>query len=116
MAFGAGGKTTNQSGALAELAKQPGGKILLVLMAIGLFGYAFWRLLRAAVGHGPEETDDGLERFKGLDSGIAYAGLFVTCVTILLGSAAARAARTRRPAACSGGPAARSSSRSPGSS
>jgi hypothetical protein len=86
MAFGAGGKTTNQSGALAELAKQPGGKILLVLMAIGLFGYAFWRLLRAAVGHGPEETDDGLERFKGLDSGIAYAGLFVTCVAILLGS------------------------------
>src|SRR3954447_27094124 len=45
MAFGAGGKTTNQSGALGELAKQPGGKILLVLMAIGLFGYAFWRLL-----------------------------------------------------------------------
>ena len=43
-------------------------------MAIGLFGYAFWRLLRAAVGHGPEESDDGLERFKGLDSGIAYAG------------------------------------------
>ena len=86
MAFGAGGKTTNQSGALGELAKQPGGKILLVLMAIGLFGYAFWRLLRAAVGHGPEERDDGLERFKGLDSGIAYAGLFVTCVTILLGS------------------------------
>ena len=86
MALGAGGKTTNQSGALGELAKQPGGKILLVLMAIGLFGYAFWRLLRAAVGHGPEESDDGLERFKGLDSGIAYAGLFVTCVTILLGS------------------------------
>src|SRR6186997_1383347 len=76
MAFGAGGKTTNQSGALAELAQQPGGKLLLILMAIGLFGYAFWRLLRAAVGHGPEETDDGLERFKGLDSGIAYAGLF----------------------------------------
>ena len=52
MAFGAGGKTTNQSGALGELAKQPGGKILLVLMAIGLFGYAFWRLLRAAAQGG----------------------------------------------------------------
>jgi hypothetical protein len=86
MAFGSGGKTTNQSGALAEIAKQPGGKVLLVAMAIGLFGYAFWRLLRAAVGHGPEESDSGMERFKGLDSGIAYAGLFVTCVSILLGS------------------------------
>ena len=86
MAFGTGGKTTNQKGALAELAQQPGGKILLVLMAIGLFGYAFWRLLRAAVGHGPEETDDGQERLKGLDSGIAYASLFVTCLAILFGS------------------------------
>ena len=86
MAFGAGGKTTNQKGALAELAQQPGGKILLTLMAIGLFGYAFWRLLRAAVGHGPEETDDGKERLKGLVSGIAYASLFVTCLAILFGS------------------------------
>jgi hypothetical protein len=86
MAFGTGGKTTNQSGALAEIAKQPGGKILLILMAIGLFGYAFWRLLRAAVGHGPEETDDGKERLKGLASGLAYASLFITCLAILFGS------------------------------
>jgi hypothetical protein len=88
MAFGASGKTTNQKGALAEIAQQPGGKILLTLMAIGLFGYAFWRLLRAAVGHGPEETDDGKERLKGLVSGIAYASLFVTCLAILFGSSA----------------------------
>ncbi len=86
LAIGAGGKTTNQKGALAELAQQGGGKILLVLMAIGLFGYAFWRLLRAAVGHGPEASDDGKERIKGLISGIAYGSLFITCVTILLGS------------------------------
>jgi hypothetical protein len=86
VAFGTGGKTTNQKGALAEISQQPGGKVLLVLMAIGLFGYAFWRLLRAAVGHGPEETDDGKERLKGLDSGIAYASLFVTCLAILFGS------------------------------
>ena len=86
LAIGAGGKTTNQKGALAELAQQSGGKILLVLMAIGLFGYAFWRLLRAAIGHGPEESDDGKERLKGLASGIAYGSLFITCVAILAGS------------------------------
>jgi hypothetical protein len=86
VAFGSGGKTTNQKGALAEIAQQSGGKILLVLMAIGLFGYAFWRLLRAAVGHGPEETDDGKERLKGLASGLAYTSLFITCLSILVGS------------------------------
>jgi Domain of Unknown Function (DUF1206) len=86
VAFGTGGKTTNQKGALAEIAQQSGGKILLALMAIGLFGYAFWRLLRAAVGHGPEETDDGRERLRGVASGLAYASLFITCLSILFGS------------------------------
>jgi hypothetical protein len=86
VAFGTGGKTTNQKGALAEISQQSGGKVLLVLMAIGLFGYAFWRLLRAAIGHGPEQTDDAKERLKGLDSGIAYASLFITCLSILFGS------------------------------
>ena len=86
MAFGAGGKTTNQKGALSEIAQQSGGKILLVLMAVGLFGYAFWRLLRAAIGHGPEETDDTGDRVKGVASGIAYASLFVTSLAILFGS------------------------------
>ena len=86
VAFGTGGKTTNQKGALVEIAQQSGGKILLVLMAIGLFGYAFWRLLRAAVGYGPEETDDGKERLKGLASGLAYVSLFITCLSILFGS------------------------------
>jgi Domain of Unknown Function (DUF1206) len=86
MAFGAGGKTTNQKGALSEIAQQSGGKILIVLMAVGLFGYAFWRLLRAAIGHGPEETDDTGDRVKGVASGIAYASLFVTSLAILFGS------------------------------
>jgi hypothetical protein len=86
VASGTGGKTTNQKGALAEISQQSGGKILLVLMAIGLFGYAFWRLLRAAVGHGPEQTDDGKDRLKGVASGLAYGSLFITCLSILFGS------------------------------
>ena len=53
LAVGSGGETTNQQGALATIAKQPFGKALLILMAIGLAGYAIWRLVRAAIGHGP---------------------------------------------------------------
>jgi hypothetical protein len=113
MAFGAGGKTTNQSGALGELAKQPGGKILLVLMAIGLFGYAFWRLLRAAVGHGPEESDDGLDASRASTAGSRTRGCSSPAWRSCSAPAAARAARTRPPAACWGGPAVSSSSRSP---
>jgi hypothetical protein len=86
LALGEGGKTTNQQGALQEIAKQPFGKVLLVLMIVGLAGYAIWRLVRAAIGHGPEAADDTKERIAGLASGIAYAMLCVTAVSILAGS------------------------------
>src|SRR6476619_1642488 len=47
LALGDGGKTTNQQGALKTVAQQPFGKFLLVALAIGLGGYAIWRLTRA---------------------------------------------------------------------
>ena len=86
LALGDGGKTTNQQGALETIAQQPFGKALLVLMAIGLAGYALWRLVRAAIGHGPEASDDTKERIAGLASGIAYGALCVTAISILIGS------------------------------
>ena len=68
------GKLTNQQGALHTVAGQPVGGFLLVLLAIGLGGYAIWRLLRAALGHGPEAADSTLERLGGLGSGLVYGG------------------------------------------
>ena len=86
LALGDGGKTANQNGALQTIAKQPFGKVLLIVVAVGLAGYATWRLLRAAIGHGPESSDDTKERVDGVVSGIAYAALCVTAVSILIGS------------------------------
>ncbi len=82
-----GGETTDQQGALQEIAQQPFGKALLILMAVGLAGYSVWRIVRAAIGHGPESgQDDGLERVGGLASGVVYALLCFTAVQILIGS------------------------------
>ena len=87
VAFGSGGDTTDQQGALKTIAGQPFGKVLLVLVAIGLAGYALWRLVRAAIGHGPETgEDDAKDRISGVVSGIAYAALCFTAVKILIGS------------------------------
>ena len=114
LALGDGGKTTNQQGALQTIAKQPFGKALLILMAIGLAGYAIWRLVRAAIGHGPESSDDdqGAHRRPGerdrVRDALRHRGVDPDRLR-----AAARAARTRRPAACSAGRAGRSSWRSP---
>jgi hypothetical protein len=86
VALGDGGKTTDQQGALKTVAEQPFGKVLLVLMAIGLAGYALWRLTRAALGHGVECDDDAKARIDGVVSGVAYAGLCFTAVKLLAGS------------------------------
>jgi hypothetical protein len=86
LALGDGGKTTNQQGAMKTIAQQPFGKVLLLALAIGLGGYAVWRLTRAAVGHGREDSDSGFDRIAGFASGIAYAALCATAVAILIGS------------------------------
>ena len=86
LALGDGGKATNQQGALQTIAKQPLGTVLLIMVAVGLAGYASWRLLRAAIGRGPDGADDTKERIDGLVSGIGYAGLCLTAVKILAGS------------------------------
>jgi Domain of Unknown Function (DUF1206) len=86
LALGDGGKTTDQNGALQTIARQPFGKALLVIVTIGLAGYAIWRLLRAAIGRGPESSDDTKDRLDGAWSGISYALLCVTAVSILIGS------------------------------
>jgi Domain of Unknown Function (DUF1206) len=86
LALGVGGRTTNQQGALKTIAQQPFGQILLILVAVGLAGYALWRLLHGLLGHGPEDSDSGFERIAALGSGIVYAGLCAIAVEILLGS------------------------------
>ena len=86
LAIGIGGTTTNQQGALKTIAHQPFGKVLLILVAIGLAGYALWRLARALLGHGPEDSDSGFDRIAAFASGIVYAGLCAIAVEILLGS------------------------------
>lgn len=86
LAVGAGGTTTNQQGAMKTIAHQPFGKVLLILVAIGLAGYSVWRLLHGLLGYGPEDSDSGFERVSALGSGIVYAGLCAIAVEILLGS------------------------------
>jgi hypothetical protein len=88
VAIGIGGKITNQQGALRTVEQQPFGRVLLTLLAIGLGGYALWRLFRAALGHGPEGADRGLDRIGALGSGIVYAAMCAIAVQILTGPGA----------------------------
>jgi hypothetical protein len=85
LALGSGGKATNQQGALETIGKEPFGQVLLVIVAIGLAGYALWRLVSAAVGPS-DSSDDGVrKRVPALASGIVYAALCFTALKILFG-------------------------------
>src|SRR6202048_1706486 len=86
LALGSDGKATTQRGALMTIAREPFGKGLMIAMAVGLAGYAIWRLVRAGIGHGTEQRDSSFQRIAGVASGLAYAALCVTAVKILAGA------------------------------
>lgn len=93
LAAGSGGRNANQIGALRAIANQPFGKVLLILIAVGLGGYALWRLVRAAIGHGPEGSDDAMDRVTALASGVVYAGLCVIAIEVLRGGGGSGSAK-----------------------
>jgi hypothetical protein len=69
-AAGAGGRTTGTSGAFRVLLRQPLGRWLLWLLAIGLAGYGIWRMLCAVVD--PEHA--GRKGWKRVAVRVGYAG------------------------------------------
>lgn len=89
LALGAGAAPAapNQQGALALIAGAPLGRVALVVVCIGLLGYALWRLSQALFGSGPEGGGSPKlkDRISNGASGIAYLVFFAVAVRILLG-------------------------------
>ncbi|ACK72343.1 protein of unknown function DUF1206 [Gloeothece citriformis PCC 7424] len=87
-AFNAGGKTTDANGVLHTIAGQPFGQILLILLGIGLFGYAIWRFVEAALDPEHENRDkDANSLFHRLSyaiSGVIYTGLAVQAILLVI--------------------------------
>lgn len=79
VAIGAGGQTTDPSGALETIGEQPFGLILLALITVGLAGYAFWRLFQAVKDPDREGSDAGgiAKRIGHAVAALAYFGLAI---------------------------------------
>lgn len=88
VATGADDASPDKNGALRTIAQQPFGKWLLILLAIGLAGYALWRLAQAILDRDAEgERPKGLAKRAG---NLAKAGWYgVLCgltISVLVGN------------------------------
>jgi len=81
-AFGGGGATTDSQGALGKIAEQS--TLLLWLVALGLFGYALWRIVQGVLD--PEnkgrDTEGLLKRGAMVVSGLLYGSLALAAVRL----------------------------------
>ena len=74
--------------ALSAVANQPFGKIVLVLVAIGLFGYALWRFVQAIQDpeHDEKSAKNIVRRISYGMSGIIYSGLMLSALREIAGT------------------------------
>jgi hypothetical protein len=82
------GQMTDSKGAVAKLGQQSFGEALVVLMAIGLAGYALWRFVEAILD--PEHEAQGkkgvFKRVGRFGNGLLHTALVVYAVGLLTGA------------------------------
>jgi hypothetical protein len=86
-ALGSGGRTTGGKGALLAFVAAPFGRVLLIALALGLLGFAAWRVLQGVfdadgLGREPKAL---VRRVAYAGSAAIYAGLAYSAVQLVLG-------------------------------
>jgi len=78
----------DKQGAMQAVVRQPFGRILVLLLAVGFAGYAVWRFVEAAVGP-PDEDDPRKAMFKRVGyaaRGVLYTFFFASAVKLFIWS------------------------------
>ncbi|MDQ0483537.1 DUF1206 domain-containing protein [Guptibacillus hwajinpoensis] len=85
-ALGPGGKTTDSKGAFTTIASKPFGEALLWLLALGLIGYASWKIIQAFKD--PDNKGSGMgalgSRIGYFSSAIIHLFLAYNAVSIIM--------------------------------
>lgn len=86
-AIGIGGDVEGSEGVLLTILRQPFGRVLLAIVALGLACYAFWRFVQAIKApeqHGDEDAKSVFKRGYAVVSGLLHASLVVLAVRMIL--------------------------------
>jgi Domain of Unknown Function (DUF1206) len=86
VATGSGGGEADQSGALNQLAKTPGGVFLLWAVVIGMLALVIWQVLQSFLVPGKDEERRWAHRLVELGKGLAYIFIGWTAFTFARGS------------------------------
>ncbi|MDX1463602.1 MAG: DUF1206 domain-containing protein [Marinirhabdus sp.] len=87
-AFGAGGQKSGSGTVLEFLQEQSYGNVLLVLLAIGLLGYVFYRWSQAFgnITNVDDDTKGYVKRIAYFISGVLYGAFAYSAINIVIGS------------------------------
>ena len=78
----------DKQGAMQAVVRQPFGKVLVAILAVGFAGYALWRFVEAVIGP-QDEKDPRKAMFKRLGyaaRGLLYTGFCATAAKLLVGA------------------------------
>jgi uncharacterized protein DUF1206 len=95
VALGAGGRIAGNHEAFELIGDQPFGRALLFLIAVGLAGYALWRVIEAAGGVWQKPRGGALHRLGALGAGLVNGALSVAVFQMALGSAGSGSSEPR---------------------
>lgn len=93
LALGVGGIATDMNGSLVILMSGPFGKLLLLVVGVGLLAYSLWGFVRAVFDPLNRGTDAPgiVERLGFVWSGVSYAALAMFALQIFAGTGSAAA-------------------------
>lgn len=93
-----GGRITDQNGVLATIASKPFGKIVLIVIAVGLVGLLIWGIVRAIAD--PYRKGDDMKgivaRAGYFISGLSYGALLIPTMNLIRGSSRGTASSTQK--------------------
>lgn len=99
LAWGGAAESGDKSGALATLADDPVGRVLLWIIVVGLFALALWRLTEAIWGfQGESGTKRLRHRLTAAGKAIIFAGLAVSAIGAAMGNSSSDAAQQQQQA------------------
>jgi hypothetical protein len=88
--------SADQSGALSDLAKAPGGPLLLWVVTIGSLALALWLVLAGLLERGKDTKDTWGRRIRDWAKAVVYAAIGLTALRFAMGGTASSSGSARK--------------------